>query len=402
MLFSTLRFWYLGWIEDHFIVPEFHFKYFGFEWVSVLPPFWMYALHVLMGLSAIGMMGNRFFRISAWVFFLTFTYTELIDLTYYLNHYYFVSLIALLLAILPGASDTKDAPSVPVWTIRLLQFQVGLVYFYAGIAKIRPEWLLDAMPLRIWLPAHAHLPIIGQLLAHKLTPWIFSWAGMLFDVAMPFLLWNRQTRFPAWLVGVVFHSLTGILFQIGVFPLVMMASAVIFFTNDTKVPEKTTVSPSFWKTSLAQAFFVIWVGFQLLFPWRYLLYDNHLFWSEEGYRFGWRVMLIEKAGTATFYVTDPESGREGAVDNSLFLNAHQEKQMAMQPDMILQFAHFLAKKFEKPGYPPPKVRAEVWVTLNGAPSKLLFDPKLNLTEISDSWAPKTWIYPWKMAPRAAL
>ncbi len=67
---------------------------------------------------------------------------------------------------------------------------------------------------------------------------------------------------------------------------------------------------------------------QLLFPWRYLLYPEELFWTEEGYRFSWRVMLMEKAGYAEFKVVDSKTGKRFYVDNSDFLSPFQEKQMA--------------------------------------------------------------------------
>jgi hypothetical protein len=82
------------------------------------------------------------------------------------------------------------------------------------------------------------------------------------------------------------------------------------------------------------------------------------------------------------------------VDNQAFLCNHQEKQMAMQPDMILQFAHFLKKHYEAQGVQQAAVRAEVYVTLNARPSKLLIDPQLDLTTVQDSWRPKTWILPY--------
>ena len=95
MIFSTVRFMALGWIEDHYVEPVFHFKYWGFSWVEPLSREALYAVHFLMILAAIGIMLLRgtAYRIAAIVLFLTFTYTELIDLTYYLNHYYFVSLM---------------------------------------------------------------------------------------------------------------------------------------------------------------------------------------------------------------------------------------------------------------------------------------------------------------------
>jgi hypothetical protein len=134
------------------------------------------------------------------------------------------------------------------------------------------------------------------------------------------------------------------------------------------------------------------VLFQIVFPWRHLFYPGNLFWTEDGYRYSWRVMLMEKAGTATFYVRDGRSGREGMVFNCDFLNAHQEKQMAMQPDLILQFAHHLRDHYARRGMAEPMVRAEVYVTLNGRPSRLYFDPQADLTRIEDSWRPRSWLY----------
>jgi hypothetical protein len=63
----------------------------------------------------------------------------------------------------------------------------------------------------------------------------------------------------------------------------------------------------------------------------------------------------------------------------------------MQPDMILQYARFLAQHYERQGIYDPQVRAEVYVTLNARPSLLLFDPALNLLELEDGWGHKGWI-----------
>jgi Vitamin K-dependent gamma-carboxylase len=439
MLFSTVRFWALGWIEDHYIQSKVQFKCYGFEWVTLLPPAGMYALHIAMIISALGIMLGAWYRWSAVVFFLSFTYTELIDLAYYLNHYYFVSLVSLLLVCVPAhrrcSVDVWRNPrlrslEVPRWTIFVFQLQLAIVYTYAGLAKINHTWLVEAMPLRIWLPANDALPLIGPLLACKWMPWVFSWAGMLYDCSIvAWLAWPR-TRAWAYASVVVFHVLTGILFQIGVFPLVMMGTTWIFFStafheriihyveirsghlfpSTSKHPEKTTQTDApdqltdtgaallttFQRsektnTTLLYVALVLFFVFQIIFPWRYLAYPGDVFWTEEGYRFAWRVMLMEKAGTATFYVRDGMTGREGVVNNGDFLCAHQEKQMAMQPDLILQYAHFLAKHYAERGVASPAVRAEVYVTLNAQPSRLLIDPQIDLTKIRDSWSHKKWL-----------
>ena len=69
--------------------------------------------------------------------------------------------------------------------------------------------------------------------------------------------------------------------------------------------------------------------------------------------------------------------------------------MAMQPDLILQFAHFLKDHYEAKGMEDPSVRAEVWVTLNGRPAQLLIDPEVDLTQKKDGWIQKDWILPFK-------
>jgi len=421
MLYNTLRFWSLGWIEDHFIDTRITFKYFGFEWVQLLPPFWMYALHIALILGALGITIGLFYRFSALLYFLCFTYIELIDLTYYLNHYYFVSIVSFLLILVPAhrrfSLDAWLRPSLrstqtPRWTIATFKLQIATVYLYAGLAKINADWLLRALPLRIWVPANDALPLIGPLFSWKITPYLFSWAGMLYDTTVVFWLMWKRTRLPAYLTVIVFHALTGLMFQIGVFPLVMIGATWIFFSpafherfigglekifrQGGKLEPSYSGSPRLPRTSPALGLLLgCFFAFQLLFPWRYLLYPGNLFWTEEGYRFSWRVMLMEKAGTATFYVTDRSSGRRGVVDNSEFLKPHQEKQMAMQPDMILQFAHFLGEHYEQKGVCDPIVEVEAYVTLNARPSRLMIDPTADLTRVQDGWKPKDWILPYE-------
>ncbi|MBL7797763.1 MAG: HTTM domain-containing protein [Saprospiraceae bacterium] len=428
LTFSTARFWALGWIEDHYLRPLFHFKYFGFEWVEPLPATGMYAVHALLILCSLCVMLGLFYRVAAAAQFLLFTYAELIDLTYYLNHYYFVSILCGLLILVPAnraySLDVLRKPTIfqskiPHWTIFIFQLQLGIVYFYAGIWKINHDWLVHALPLKIWIPANDQLPLVGGLFQQKITPYLFSWAGMLYDVTIVFWLSWARTRPWAYLTVIVFHTLTGLMFQIGVFPLVMVGATLIFFSEKwheriwsrlsrflkpgKSVPVVQTdsfgMANAVSRKTLGAApriiphssFLILFFLFQILFPWRYLLYPGNVFWTEEGYRFSWRVMLMEKAGTATFFVKDAKTGREGEVLNSEFLNAHQEKQMAMQPDMILQFAHFLKKHYAQRGMSDPAVRAEVYVTLNARPSKLLIDPNIDLTKLRDNWSHKTWI-----------
>lgn len=415
MVFSTIRFMALGWIDDHYISPAFHFKYFGFSWIEAGPSWFMYAIHVLLVLASLGVMLGYQYRLAALLQFLCFTYTELIDLTYYLNHYYYVSLVSFLLIFLPAnrafSLDVKfgrkeEWKHVPHWMPLSLMWMMAIVYTYAGLAKLNTDWLIHALPLKIWLPASSDLPVLGPLFAWKWSPWMFSWLGMLYDCSIAFLLFRSSSRPWAYLSVVFFHSITGILFQIGVFPIVMMAGTLIFFSSNWHLKWMRWIQPELGKgetrntgrpilaSPATQIVLTLFFTFQVLFPWRYLLYPGNHFWTEQGYRFGWRVMLVEKAGTAHFYVADGDDGKKGLVDNRMFLNAHQEKQMSYQPDMLLQFAHHLKAHYQSKGMENPVVTAEVYVTQNGRPSTLFIDSSVNLAGLRDTWQPKSWILPY--------
>jgi hypothetical protein len=78
-----------------------------------------------------------------------------------------------------------------------------------------------------------------------------------------------------------------------------------------------------------------------------------------------------------------------------YLTPNQEKMMATQPDMILQYAHFLKEKYKEQGIKDPEIRTECYVTLNGSGSRLFIDPATDLGKEYDSFKSKKWILPFK-------
>jgi hypothetical protein len=283
---------------------------------------------------------------------------------------------------------------------------LGLVYFFAGLAKLNPDWLLEAMPLRYWLPAHTHLPVIGPFLDKTWVAYLFCWFGAFYDLTIPFFLAWRKSRVLAYITVVVFHVMTAVLFQIGMFPYIMIASTLIFFSGNfhqkllnalrSLINIQIPASPKFAyiaNQTLLLNLLAVYFVLQVLIPWRFVLYPGQLFWTEQGYRFSWRVMLMEKAGTAFFYVRDPGTGQEIEIVNRDYLTVNQEKMMATQPDMILQFAHILQQDFALRGIPNAGVRAEIYVTMNGRGSRLFIDPSVNLAAERESLFPKSWILP---------
>jgi hypothetical protein len=416
---SIVRFWSKGWIEDLYIRPSHFFSFYGFEFVTPLGDY-TYVLFAVCGLSALLVAVGLFYRVASIALFASFTYIELIDKSTYLNHYYFISMICLMMTFLPAhvyfsldASRNKKlaSDSIPQWCLDSVKLFVCLLYFYAGLAKVNSEWLLEARPLRIWLPAHNDLPVIGPLFNHDWTAYVFSWLGCLYDLSIPFLLLNRSTRIVGYAAVVVFHLLTAILFPIGMFPYIMMVTGLIFISpgfhkkilsgiaswfnmrREFIAPEKKYEFRTDTQRLLIPVFTVFFLV-QVALPFRYLLYPGELFWTEEGYRFSWRVMLMEKAGHAQFIVKDA-SGKQVTVDNSEFLTTLQEKMMSTQPDMILQYAHILRDHYARRGFKSPQVYVDSYVALNGRLGKPLIDPSIDLARQQDSFKHKSWILPFE-------
>ena len=125
------------------------------------------------------------------------------------------------------------------------------------------------------------------------------------------------------------------------------------------------------------------------------MYPGELFWTEEGYRFSWRVMLMEKSGYAQFKIVNGDTGRWFYVNNSDFLTPIQEKQMAFQPDFILEYAHFLKEHFENDGHKNVQVYVDCQVSLNGRLSTKYIDSTIDLTKEEESFLHKNWITPFK-------
>ncbi|GAB2585097.1 HTTM domain-containing protein [Spirosoma areae] len=419
MLFgSIIRFWAKGWISELYIQPRYFFPFYGFEFVKPLGQY-TYLLFAICGLSALLVAIGLLYRVAIIALFLSFTYIELIDKSTYLNHYYFTSMVCWLLIFLPAHTyfsvDAYRRPrllagQIPAWCIDSLKLFVALLYVFAGLAKLNSDWLLNALPLRIWLPAHNDLPLVGFLFNYRWIAFIFSWFGCVYDLTIPFLLWHRASRPWAYAAVVVFHGLTALLFPIGMFPYIMIITALIFFSANfhltiirqlsrwLAIPatfllahRTYTYRPVITRTVLS--IFALFFTVQLLFPFRYLLYPGELFWTEQGYRFSWRVMLMEKAGYAQFTIKD-DSGRQTVVNNSNFLTPLQEKMMSTQPDMLLQYAHILRNYYAQHGFQNPEVYADSYVALNGRLGKPLIDPATNLAIEQESFKHKAWITPF--------
>jgi hypothetical protein len=406
MLVATIRFAANGWIDSLFVAPPFHFTYYGFSWVRPLPSPLIYAHFAVIGIAAACVALGVYHRVSSVVFLVAFAYAELIDVATYLNHYYAITIVALLLAATPAANVLSVdawrarkrgeplAATIPRASIFVFRAQLTIIYVFAGIAKLGSDWLVRGEPLATWLYARSDLPIVGPLLARHDVALAMSWAGAAFDLSIPLWLSLSRTRRFAYVAVVVFHVATGVLFSIGMFPWIMIALTPIFFAPEWPLalarrpaPIVSTGRPL---PKIAFAALALWLAIQVALPMRHWLYRGDVLETEEGFRYAWLVMIVERQGSATFRV----SGSDGVerTETADDLTDLQRRMMATQADLILAYAHHLRDRHAAHGE-PVHVYADAFVSTNGRPRRRWIDPHVDLAAESHSLFGFDWVLP---------
>ncbi len=420
---SAIRFFVYGWIDDLFVRPRFFFRYWGIDWLGSPSPMSLRIIFGALVVLGLAVAAGAFYRVAVVTLVVLFTYVQLLDVTNYLNHYYLVSLLGVLLAFMPleraHSVDAWRRPSIardwhPAWCTYLLRFQIGVVYFYAGLAKLSADWLVHAQPLNIWLSARTHFPVVGSLFDERAVAYAFSWAGFIYDTSVPLLLSWRRVRPFAYAIVLGFHAMTSALFPIGMFPVIMTAAALVFFDADwprklarhvrlglqsSSLPVKSSglaasssVRPTGRGFRGALLLAGVYVTIQVLVPLRAHAYGGNVAWHEQGMRFSWRVMVREKNASVTYVLEDLSTGRTRLVRPREYLDARQEREFSTQPDLILQLAHRIASDERARGR-QVRVRVQAIASLNGRPPAPLIDPDVDLATVRDGVARARWIMP---------
>ena len=391
MFLGIVRLVSSGQVPKLYTEPRFFFTYPGFDWVTPWPLWGMYVHYTLLALLALLIAAGIWHRVAAGLFAIGFAYTQLIDVTNYLNHHYLVVLIAVQLALVDTSLRRQYAPA---WLLWLFRFQIGVVYVFAGLAKAKADWLMHGQPLNLWLAARTDTPIVGGLFDEPSVALAMSWLGFVFDTTIVIWLSWVRTRLPAYVVLIVFHGLTGYLFMIGMFPIIMTTAALIFFSPSW--PRRLLGKPLPAQREAALPLpsragliaIAIHVVLQIALPLRHHAYPGPVLWNEDGMRFAWHVMIREKHGAVTFVVE--LDGKRAEVPASAYLNWRQEREMGSQPDLILQLARKIGRDLILKGHKDVRVYAETRVSLNGRAPQSMIDPTVDLMTVRDI-GPRDWV-----------
>ena len=343
---------FLGDFQEY--LAPFHFTYLYFEWLSPWP-FWGLVIHysitILAGFTfAFGIHQ----RLSAVILFLGYSLLFLMEKSEYINHLYLYCLIAFWLIWMPVIKNKKLA--LPAWYFYLMIFQISVVYFFAGIAKLDSEWLSGNTIKTMGLEKFQNFYVYG---------------GLLFDLfVVPFLCW-RRSRILAFTATIFFHLNNVYHFGLATFPWFALMMTALFFGPSW--PRKLTWFDDFFpKTDyrfirpnrLLVLCLSLYVVLQVLSPLRHHLYPGKVSWTEDGHQFSWRMKLRTKTGRVVYYILDPSIKNMQMIFPQKYLTKKQYREIIGKPDSILEFAHFLKNMF-----PGLKIYASSFVSLNGQSSR---------------------------------
>lgn len=400
----------LDFIQRFLLAPKmlFNYKFLPVEPISEAGlEFILGALLVSTILITLGL----FTRVASGVFFLGFSYLFLLDKGYYNNHLYLFCLLAFLMMFVRSdetlslkallRKDKKIKP-IPAWHIHLLQFQIIVVYFFGGVAKINADWLIELEPARTILEANS--------ITSEIAVYFITYAGMIFDLVIGFLLLNRKTL-KIGIAGVLIFNITNsILFDdINIFPFFMLMATVLFLNPDgvakvigkiIKRPETSTPLNTATNTSkIVIAGLSIFVLIQCWLPLRHYTIPSHVDWTGEGQRFAWRMKIQTRTTEEMAYRVWNMDGKKihdfdlGSRQN--YLNGDQINQMQYYPEMMLDYAHFLGDEIKKMDRcQNVQVRVFAKISFNNAPAQLLTPMETDLYPIEwNTSGNNDWITP---------
>lgn len=380
-----------GWVKETYVDALFTFHFIGFEWLPDITGPTAYLWFSLLGISGLMICLGFAYRMGILAYFLLWSVAYLSQKTHYNNHYYLMMLLTFMMNVMPAhrllsldvrLGWTKKEYFVPNWIYIWIIGQVWIVYTYAAVAKIYPEWINGSV-VALFMEYKKDYLIIGPYLQNGLLQFFLVWGGIFFDaLIIPVLLFLPKARVYAIGFALVFHMFNSVVFQVGIFPYVALLFSLFFFPSEQLervlfrrriIPDNPN-PPSFKKVGMEYGV-AIWLLVQLALPIRHHFIPGDVFWTEEGHRLSWRMMLRSKSGSAKFTVEFPD-GRRTMVDLDDHLTSTQISRLPKRPDMIWQFAQYLKDQYREEG--PVRVFATCYVSLNGRQSQLLVDPKVDL------------------------
>jgi len=374
-----------------FTEGKMHFTYLFFPWIKPWGEMGM-LIHFGITLPAGSCVALTVeYRLAAIILSLGFTGIFVVEKSDEVSHVYLYCLITFWMIFLPLNESKKRQPA---WTLYIILFHMSLAYFFAGVAKLNPDWLRGT-PMDIYL--YNNYGITDHRAAL-----VFSYGGLLFDLLIVPLLIFRKTRTIGFILSCIFHLSNVYTFGLATFPWFSLLVTSMFFNPSWPryIPILRNYMPqegeSYFlppRNAFLEFGLILYALIQILLPLRQHLYAGVTSWTENGHMFSWRMMLRNKRGAASFAVKNSITQEVLHINIDDYLTLRQKRNLIGDPDLILQFAHYLRDTYQREWGTPVEVYASSKVSLNGRPHQEMIQPYTNLALEKRSLGAYKWVLP---------
>jgi len=407
ILFLQSLYWFIiGFIQNNIIEPTFLFPFIkGLEPLS--EPLMNFGLNGLLLISPILIISNKFHRTGLVIYLCSFSYLWLLCQGYFNNHYYLISIICLLLSFTKTPFSKSEKIKIPKLHLYSLQGLIIIVYFIAGINKLNPYWLIDIQPMTY---------ILSEAGLEKTSLFIpfFSYLGLFFDLLIGPILIIKKTRFFGLISSFLFHLFNFFIFlliggEIGFFPFLMISTLILFIDpiNIEKRILKNNARLLYRQqfNKVVAYFFLVFFFFQIIIPFRHILFKGYVDYNGIGQRFSWRlknmykepktnglieftVLTLNNDTVSTFNLFNIEKA-------NITLTDRQKTNLIYYPNMIPVFAKKTEKYFQEIINNNEFnfiIKGNCEIGFMGGESTFLFNSQLDLTKITTStYKTNTWL-----------
>jgi len=377
-----------------------------------------YCLNYFLLLLAICLAAGFLYHITTPLLCIGFAYIFFLDKSYYNNHYYLMVLLLFLMSFVQANArwsiDNIIFPKtkrlfITKWQIYILRFQVVITFFFSGLAKVNSDWL-NGYPLKLTIENRGVPELLqGIFSSTNAFAMFLSYSGLLFDLSIAFLLFNKSTKFVAIVLLILFNLSNHIIFEqanmgrIGVFPFLIIGALVLFLEakevsflwKPAKLSKKPVLKPTFIQQKMLAGALIAYVTIQLLLPIYHYILPGNTDWTTQGRYFAWRMKQVNKEiSEVNFNLPQLDYDCLGICLKNI--NSKQALSMGKHPEMILDFAHYMQAYAKQRGDKIDNITCTFKVAFNGRNPQLLVKPTQNL--LTAKYHPlqtNTWIMPLK-------
>jgi vitamin K-dependent gamma-carboxylase len=400
MCYEIVDYFKIKLIEVGILQPSILFHFSPFGAIGPLPSAIFKIILGLMLIAAILITVGYRTKPAAAFFSVAYLYIIFLEKAYYNNHLYLFALIAFLFSIIDSEehySLTKKinmlpARWIPRWHLALLQWQIVMVYFYGGVAKLSADWIVRLEPINttrntisneVW---YSFIKSDGGLK-------FFMYGGLVLDLIFSLLLFHKKLKWIAIPAIIVFNFMNSKIFNdIGVFPYVMLCAMVLFITTDDIrkiLPSVGVTDTSNWqafsKTSKwLQYLMAGYIIFHSVMPFRGHIFSKNMDWTGIHQSFSWRMKSMHREFVEMKWVVVNGQTKESIpITHEQLINNLQVEVVGRNAEAVLQFARFLKAEAVKRNIASPRVYAKIIVKFNGRPAQPFVKPDIDLS--SDSY-----------------